>query len=269
MDSYITSLQNSLIKEIVRLQDKSAQRVSSGTFVVEGRREVSLALANEFEPLHLLVCPEIYAPEPHYPIPLQNIQGVVVHQVSISVYNKMAYRENAEGILMVAKTKWLTLPEFVPEHNTLIVLLEGVEKPGNLGAILRTTDASGVHAILLCNSRVDVFNPNVIRSSLGCVFSQKVIPCTNQEAMRWIKHNRFTLYAASPDTVHLYSNADLRKPCVVAFGAEDVGLSSEWLRAADTVIKIPMLGQIDSLNVGASVAIIAFEAVRQRQQDLI
>ena len=261
----ITSLQNPLIKTIVRLQEKSAERNFTGSFVAEGRREVSMALQNKFEVKNLIICPELFTADPLYPIAIDSVEMEKLLEVSVEVYNKVAYRENAEGILMIGISMRQTLTGLGCENASLILLLEGVEKPGNLGAILRTTDAARFDAILLCDSRVDIFNPNAIRASLGCVFNQNIIPCSNEEAFAWIESRGLNVFAASPDTPFVYHQTDLRQPCVLAFGAEDKGLSPFWLQKASKVIKIPMAGQIDSLNVGVSVAIIAFEALRQRQ----
>lgn len=247
------------------MQEKSAERNSTGSFVAEGRREVSMAMQNKFAVKHLIICPELFTADPLYPIAIDSVDTEKVLEVSVDVYNRVAYRENAEGILMIGASIKQNLAELQSSNTSLVLILEGVEKPGNLGAILRTTDAAQIDAILLCDSRVDIFNPNAIRASLGCVFSQKIIACSNEEAFAWIENRGLNLFAASPDTPFVYHQTNLRQPCVLAFGAEDKGLSPFWLQKARQVIKIPMAGQIDSLNVGISVAIIAFEALRQRQ----
>jgi len=260
----ITSLQNPLIKEIVRLQQKSAGRAGSGRFVVEGRREVSLALRYKVEPEWLIICPEYFTPDAEYPIALLHVESQLKVEVSGAVYNKLAYREKAEGVILVAKSNPLPLHDYQPGRNPLIILLEGIEKPGNLGAILRTTDAAGVDAVILCDSRTDIFNPNTIRSSLGCVFSQKLIQSSTEEAIKWLKSKGIPAFATSPGAHNTYFGEDISGPAAIVFGAEDNGLSPKWLDAAEKTIKIPMGGIIDSLNVGASVAIVTFEAVRQR-----
>ncbi len=267
MTTLITSLQNPLIKSIVKLQQKASERKSSGMFVAEGRREVSIALRHDFEAEKLIWCREIYKPDTVYPIPVETFPAQKLAEVSAAVYNKMAYRENTEGILLLGKSRQLNLDDFNPNTNSLVIMLEGVEKPGNLGAILRTTDAAAVDAVLLCNARTDLYNPNAIRASLGCVFSQKVIICTSQEALNWCKKNSIRVFAAAPQTPHFYFDADFRKASAIAFGAEDQGLSPVWFEKAEQVIKIPMKGIIDSLNVSTSVAIVTFEAVRQRSRD--
>lgn len=265
MRTQISSLQNPLVKSIVKLQQKATERKSTGIFVVEGRREVSLALRHGIRVENLIVCPDLYAPDPIYPVELKGLDDSKIVEVSDEVYRKMAYREGVEGILLLGKSNPHGLEDYQPTENPLIIVLEGVEKPGNLGAILRTTDAAGVEAIFLCDARTDLYNPNAIRASLGCVFSQTIIECSSRQAIDWLKGRGIPSYSASPDTPHLYFDADFSNASAIAFGTEDKGLSNIWLKEALQVIKIPMGGLIDSLNVSASVAIVTFEAVRQRK----
>lgn len=266
----ITSLQNPLVKQIARLQQKAAERKSSGLFVVEGRREVSLALRNGIPTEYLLMCREIHQPDPAYPADLPPSQGKKLLEVSRDVYNKLAYRENTEGVLIVARKQEFPLKSIRVRQNPLILVLEGVEKPGNLGAIMRTADAAGVDAVLICDPATDIYNPNVIRSSLGCVFTLPVIACSPEEALRWIREKAESsgsvpkVFAAALQTDKLVYAADFTGFTVLVFGAEDKGLSGAWRDAADLLVKIPMAGNIDSLNVSVSVAIMTFEAVRQR-----
>lgn len=267
MTTLITSLHNPLIKSIIKLQQKASERKSSGTFVAEGRREVSLALRNGIEAEKLIWCRDIYQPDAVYPISFAALPPESLAEVSPAVYNKMAYRENVEGVILLGKSRDISLEDYLPSAKPLIIVLEGVEKPGNLGAILRTTDAAAADAVFLCEARTDLYNPNAIRASLGCVFSQKIIMCSSQEAIEWFGKNSIRIYAAAPETSDLYFDTDFSQPTAIAFGAEDDGLSPLWFEQADKVIKIPMNGIIDSLNVSASVAIVTFEAVRQRTSD--
>jgi len=264
MTTLITSLHNPLIKSIVKLQQKASERKSSGAFVAEGRREVSLALRYGIEAEKLIWCRDIFHPDAVYPIPFDTLPPQSLAEVSTAVYNKMAYRENVEGVILLGKSRHINLENYLPSAKAFVLVLEGVEKPGNLGAILRTTDAAAADAVFLCDARTDLYNPNAIRASLGCVFSQKVIICSSREAIAWFQKNAIRIFAAAPETPDLYCDADFTQPAAIAFGAEDEGLSPIWIEQADKVIKIPMHGIIDSLNVSASVAIVTFEAVRQR-----
>jgi TrmH family RNA methyltransferase len=269
MTPTITSLQNPLVRQILRLQQKPAERRKTGLFVAEGRREVSLALRHGAAPEHVLVCPEIFRPDPLYPIPLPDHPV----EVSQSVYNKLAYRENQEGVLLLGRAPATRPQQLDLSASPLLLILEGIEKPGNLGAILRTADAAGADAVLVCGTGTDVYNPNVIRSSLGCVFTRPVIRCSNREAMEWLEELRskpsprpWKVYAAALQDAIDYYEAGFTGPTALLFGAEDKGLSDGWRAMADNQIRIPMAGAIDSLNVAASAAILCFEAVRQRLQ---
>lgn len=266
----ITSTDNPLIKEVLKLQQKAGERRKTGLFVAEGRREVSLALQNRIKPSHLLLCPEIFSDDPGYPIDFHKHADTLT-KVSASAYNKIAYRTDSEGVVLVGHqhmhtTETLTLPE-----NALILVLEGIEKPGNLGAILRTADAAGVDAIVLANVKTDIHNPNVIRSSLGCLFTLQIATGSTGEVIRWIQAADAwpggecpKVVAAALQTDRVFYNIDMRGPTALVFGTEDEGLSQAWREISGTPVRIPMMGTIDSLNVSVSVAILTYEAVRQR-----
>ena len=268
-EPHISSLQNPLIKQIVRLQQKSSERRKTGLFVVEGRREVSLACAQNIESEQILICEELYREDPSYPIPNNNIRKKTI--VTKAVYNKIAYRKDAEGIIMIGRQKLLDFDDLRLPENPLILVLEGVEKPGNLGAIFRTADAAGVDALLLADARTDIYNPNTIRASLGCVFSVPTVFAQSHDLIsqikdptKWSGKKQPKIYAAALQNAKNYFDIDLNGPTVLVFGAEDKGLTNPWRETADQIIKIPMAGSIDSLNLAASVAVICFEAKRQR-----
>lgn len=233
-------------------------------FVAEGRREVSLALRGGIEAEYVLVCQELYRASSDYPVDLgaKSISSTI--SVSPKVYNKLAYRQDREGIMLVGKVRAIGLNDLPILQDPLFLVLERVEKPGNLGAIIRTADAAGVDAILLPELATDMYNPNVIRSSLGCVFSLPVISCDSTEALLWLRERGVSIYAAALQTQSLYYGVDMRGATALVFGSEDQGLGELWRKEADQIIKIPMTGSIDSLNVAASVAVLTFEAVRQR-----
>lgn len=272
MKQQISSPQNPLVKSIVKLQQKASERKKTGHFVVEGRREVSLAIRSGVRVKHMLVCEEIYEPDSQYPVDLQG-DGFRPVLVSQPVYNKLAYRENQEGLLLVGMAKTRIISEFRPRTNPLVLVLEGVEKPGNLGAILRTADAADFDAVVICDPKTDIYNPNVIRASLGCVFTNHIISCEPEALFSWLRQQpphpsgkKTKLFGAALQTEFDYYDADFSGPSIIVFGAEDKGLSDTMRKAADQLIKIPMAGTIDSLNVSVSVAILAFEAVRQRRR---
>lgn len=271
MEEKISSVQNQLVKNIARLQQKSSERRKSGMFVAEGRREVSMALSSGIRPVYLLLCPDIYLEDPAYPLRDPDQEAHPVITVSRAVYNKLAYRRDAEGVMLVAKQENLSPEKLSLPESPLLLVIEGVEKPGNLGAILRTADAAGVDALILTDNRTDLYNPNAIRSSLGCLFTVPVARCNNREAIHWLtrpenwKGAPPKILSAILQTSIPYDEADMTGAAALVFGAEDKGVSEAWRAVSHQHIRIPMAGRIDSLNLAASAAILTFEAVRQRK----
>ena len=272
----ITSLQNPRVKEVAALQSSSSLRREKGLFVVEGIREVERCLESGFRLRSVFYCPSVCRHIPscdsfrrsHVPTPSE---GVRVFEVSEAVYGKMAYRGGTEGILAVvygnAGDRSLEALDRVLSDDTsapLIVVVESVEKPGNLGAMLRTADASGVSAVLVCDPHTDLYNPNLIRASLGGVFTRNIAVCSSEEAIAWLKARSISILTAQLQDSELYYDTDMTRPTALVFGTEADGLTDIWRRAADAHIRIPMLGRIDSLNVSASMAVLCYEALRQR-----
>ncbi len=261
---FISSNHNPLVKEVIKLQQKAAERKGSGLFVVEGVREVSLALKAGIGVEHLFFCEELFVEDPAYPVFLPNHTLPIVN-VTVGVYAKMAYRGNAEGVMAVMHKFETSIENVEPSQPAMVVVLESVEKPGNLGAILRTADAAGADAVVICDSKSDIFNPNVIRSSLGCLFSLKVAVCHANEFFNWAEQHNLTTMIASVQASKTYYEADMTQGLALVFGTEADGLSSIWYEKAHEHLNIPMAGKIDSLNVSASAAIMTFEVVRQRK----
>jgi TrmH family RNA methyltransferase len=187
-----------------------------------------------------------------------------VYEITVPVFEKMAYRENSDGIIAQVVSKFMTLENLELRSDPLIIVLEKVEKPGNLGAVLRTADAAEADAVLVCDPLTDIYNPNVIRSSIGCVFSMQVVCCSSQEALGWLKQNKIKSYAAALTAKKWYHENDLSGAVAIVLGTEADGLSEFWLSKSDDQIKIPMLGTIDSLNVSNATAVMVYEAMRQR-----
>ena len=260
----ITSLQNTAIKNIVKLKDKASERVSQGLFVIEGAREIRLAVEGGYKIRSLYHYPDHaknYTHEFNY---LKEVPEEKRFEITAEVYEKIAYRETTEGLIALAELKKNTLDSIHVGSNPLVVVLESVEKPGNLGAILRTADAADADAVIICDPKTDFYNSNVIRSSLGCVFTNQIAKCSPSDAIAWLRKNTIRTYAAELKGSVRYDTPDFRHASAIVLGTEADGLSDEWINAADARIKIPMLGRIDSLNVAASAAIIVFEAMRQR-----
>lgn len=258
----ITSSQNPKIKLLLQLQQKSSERRKAGLFVVEGRRELMHCLEAGFVVDTAFCCSEVVSGvEPMPPLP----DGVRVFDVSKDVYEKIAYRGSTEGVIAEVKTRQLTLDELQLPEQPLVVVLERVEKPGNLGAILRSADAAGVDAVIVCDPLTDLYNPNLIRSSVGGIFSVPCVACTSEECISFLKSRDIQILTAQLQDSSLYYDIDMRRPTAIVMGTEATGLTDQWREAADAHIRIPMLGCIDSLNVSVSAAILMFEAVRQRQ----
>ncbi len=253
----ITSLQNVRVKQIVRLRDDKKTRKAKGLMLVEGYDEIQLALSAGHKPQTLLYSPEIVSRE---------IIGPTAETLTVSrnVFEKVSYRENPDGWLAIFPIPHSTFDNLTLGKTPLIIVAESVEKPGNLGAILRTADAAQVDAVLLCDPRVDLWNPNVVRASRGAVFSVPVIETESGSALEWLKEKSIRVLAATPAADVIYTDVDLRESMAVAVGTEDEGLTDLWLSNADLRVKIPMMGKVNSLNVSVSTALMVYEAVRQR-----
>lgn len=258
----ISSLQNPRIKNIVKLS-KSKERKSQNLFVLEGARELSLAVAANYTIKSIFICKELFA-KTDYPTVLDSIKDDLIFEVSASVFEKVAYREGSDGIIALAEPRSHKLSDLSIKENPFVIVLESIEKPGNLGAILRTADAAKVDAVIVCDPLTDIYNPNVIRSSVGCLFTVQVATCSSVEALNWFKQHQIESFAAELNTDNWYQDVDYTRACAIVMGTEADGLTDFWINKADKRIKIPMRGQIDSLNVSTSTAIITFEAMRQR-----
>lgn len=258
----IVSLQNPKVKNIAKLS-KNKERREQNLFIIEGARELSLALTADYEIDSVFICPELFA-KTDYPDVLGTIPENRLFGVSEAVFEKVAYREGSDGLLTLAKPKSHTLNNLKLSDNPFIVILEAVEKPGNLGAILRTVDAAQADAVIICDPATDLYNPNAIRSSVGCIFTVQTAVCTSLEALGFLHQKKIKTFAAELQAAQWYQDTDFRQPSAIIMGTEADGLTDFWLKNADTRIKIPMRGKIDSLNVSVSTAVLTFEAMRQR-----
>ena len=286
-DMVITSVQNPRVKAVVALQQKSAERRRTGLFVVEGRREVEHCVEMGLEVVEVFVCEEMggwncdqvaanrteemkktegmkEAEGMKETKKAEGMRGVKVTEVTGGVYEKMAYRGGTEGVMAVVKSEERRLEELELRENPLIVVVERVEKPGNLGAILRSADAAGADAVVVCDPLTDLWNPNLIRSSIGAVFTVPCVACGSEECIEFLKAHGIQILTAQLQDSELYYDTDMRRGTAIVMGTEATGLTDVWREAADAHIRIPMLGRLDSLNVSVSAAILLYEAVRQR-----
>ncbi len=251
----IESLQNEKIKNLNRLITDNRFRKKSGVFVVEGKQENERALQFGFENIEFYICENIFG--------INHPEGKI-HFVSSQVYEKLAYRGSSEGIIGIYKTKEFNLNEFSPEENASVIVVESVEKPGNLGAILRSCEAFGIDALIVTDTKVDFYNPNVLRSSVGCFFGMNVFSASNEETLAFLQKNNFKIYTTFMDesAEDLYQKNFTEKSALF-FGTEHSGLSDFWLNKGENIL-IPMAGTIDSLNLSNAVAIACYEILRQK-----
>ncbi len=258
-ENVITSLTNSRVKRLVALQTRSTERHDAGAFVVEGVREVERCVAAGLDVLELYHCPDILPQLPRL------AADVPTWQVTPAVYHKIAWRGGTEGVVGVVKIPQLALDDLPTGDNPLIVVLESVEKPGNLGAVLRSADAAGATAVIVCDPLADLYNPNVVRSSTGALFSVPCVASTSQECIAFLKKRGIAILTAQLQDSQLYYDTDMRAATAIVLGSEATGLTQLWRQAADAHIRIPMLGAVDSLMVSVSAALLLYEAVKQRQ----
>jgi TrmH family RNA methyltransferase len=261
----ITSPQNPKIKTLLELQEKSKARRREGLFVVEGARELLHCISTGYSVHSLFVCQDILSENA-----LCEIQEALVGKpcgcfsIPKHIYEKVAYRGSTEGVIAELRCKSHSLADLTIKENPLVVVLESVEKPGNLGAILRSADASGVDAVIVCDPLTDMYNPNLIRSSIGGIFTVPTAAASSEETIKWLKDRSIKIYTAQLQDSEWYYDTDMTKGTAIVMGTEATGLTDSWRKAADAHIKIPMLGRLDSLNVSVSAAILMYEAVRQR-----
>lgn len=258
----ITSAQNPKIKRLLQLQQKSSERRKAGLFVVEGIREVERCVEKGYE-----IDTIFYLNKPmaeNVSEIIEKNKGIKLFEVSPTIYEKIAYRGSTEGVIAEVKTKDKTLNDLNLSENPLVVVLESVEKPGNLGAILRSADAAGADALIVCDPLTDLYNPNLIRNSTGAIFSVPCVACTSEECIKFLKENNIQILTAQLQDSELYYDTDMKRGTAIIMGTEATGLTDIWRKAADAHIRIPMLGITDSLNVSVSAAILLYEAVRQR-----
>ncbi len=265
----ITSSQNSYIKSLVLLQDKAKARKEAGLFIIEGKREIELAIKGNYEIETILFLPEICTENQIKNfLNFEIFKSLNLIEINKDVYQKLAYRDTTEGIIAVAKTKTLSLKDLKLSDNPLILIAESPEKPGNVGALLRTADAAKLDAVIIANPKSDLYNPNIVRSSVGCLFTNQIATGTTAEIIKFLKQNNVKFYCATLQNSTPYHTQNYSTPTAIVVGTEAVGLTNDWRIAASAGfgqnIIIPMSGQIDSMNVSVAAAILIFEAKRQR-----
>lgn len=257
----ITSLQNPKIKEVVKLRERR-EREKNNLFLIEGYRELKRALDAKRNPLALFYCPELFLGTNERALLDQS--GAELFQCTQEVFAKISYRDRPDGLLAVAPQFHLTLKDLPLKKNPFFIIAESIEKPGNLGTILRSADAAGVHAVIVCDPTTDIHNPNVVRSSVGTLFTLPVLEASSQETLSFLKAHSISIVAATPHASLEFTKAPLFGPVAIAVGTEQYGLSNAWMEQADISVKIPMFGVADSLNVASATTLMLYEVIRQR-----
>ncbi len=261
----ICSLQNPRVKQIVKWRDRP-DRDRDQVVIIEGYRALLRALAGGYPVRDVYICPDLFQGENEEAL-LSRLQeqGAKILQVSAAVFHKIAYRDRPEGLLGIGPQQDRSLQELaLPKKPGLFLLAEQIEKPGNLGTIMRSADAAQVDGLILCDSRTDLYNPNVVRASTGNLFTLPIATAGSAESIAWMKENGLRIYAASPHASDLFTDVDMTVPLGIVVGSEQFGLSKTWLDAADQQVRLPMLGQADSLNVATASALLLYECLRQR-----
>ncbi len=261
---HITSRQNPHVKEVVRLRS-GRERRQSGRFVIDGGREIARAIDAGIVPIEAFVCDELCSSaESRQAVDAVKSTSAEVFRVSADVFAKLAFGDRQDGIVVVAETPRRTLEHLKLGDRPIVAVLEGIEKPGNVGAILRSADAAGVDAIIVADGRTDLYNPNTIRASLGTVFRTNICETTTAGTIDWLRRRQIPALAARPDAHQLYTETDMRGGAAIILGSEAAGLSDAWNAADITPIRLPMHGIADSLNVSTTAAVLFYEALRQR-----
>lgn len=262
----ITSAKNPKVRDAINLTDRR-QRDLTGLMLIEGVKELALAIKGGIAINRLFYCEGLFkGPEEETILKAAAAQSAELIPVSTHVFEKMVYREDSFGLVAMARQPTKTLNDIPLKKTPLIIVVEGVEKPGNLGAILRSADAAGVDCVIVCGKSTDTYNPNVVRASIGTVFIVPLVKTTVSEAVNWLREKGIKTIATTPHAELEYFDAELGGPCAIVMGSEHEGLSDTWLNEADIRVRIPMKGEADSLNLAMSATIMLYEAIRQRRQ---
>jgi len=257
----ITSLENPKVKQAFRLQDRR-DRDKTGLFLIEGYRELLRAVEGNHPLDHIFVCPELYLGSNEESLLART--KAKIYLVPEKVFRKLSYRDRPDGILAVAPQRHLGLKELPKTKNRFLLVAEAIEKPGNLGTLLRSSDAAGIDACILADKTTDLHNPNVVRASVGTLFTVPVIEATAEDTLAYLKQNKIKIVSATPHAELSYTDADLTGDIAIVVGTEQLGLSPLWMEQADIQVRIPMRGKADSLNVATAATLLLFEALRQR-----
>jgi TrmH family RNA methyltransferase len=267
----ISSSQNPKVKQVIHLRDRS-ERESSGQFLIEGYREVLRATEAGWKLEQLFICPELFLGVNELSL-IEKISkaGTKIYTCAENPFRKMSYRDRPDGLIGIAAQRHLNLETLLKNkknHSPLYVVAEAIEKPGNLGTILRSSDAVGADGLIVCDRCTDIYNPNVVRASVGTLFTVPTVEAKGEEVLRWLKDQKIAIVAATPHATALFTDVDFKGPVAIAVGTEQLGLSERWMKEADLQVRIPMNGVADSLNVAMATTLLLYEVHRQRCQEI-
>ena len=261
----ITSLQNPKIKNAIKLSDRK-ERNATGLFLIEGYRELRRAADSRIAFQSLFICPQLFlGTNENALIDQIRNQGVEIIVCAEHVFQKLSYRDRPDGLIAIAVQMQRSLKDLMTKKDPFLIVAEAIEKPGNLGTILRSADAAGVDAVIVCDRCTDIYNPNVVRASVGTLFTLPVIEATSTDTLQWLKQHKIKIVAATPSAKQTFTDANLTGGIAIAVGTEQLGLSETWMQSADLKVRIPMHGAADSLNVATATTLLLYEALRQRQ----
>lgn len=267
-DTHISSVQNARVKEAIHLRERR-ERDKTGLFLIEGYRELLRAVDANRPIKQLFICPQLFLGS-NEEVLIERIKtrGAQVFVCSEAVFQKLSYRDRPDGLIAIAPQQHLSLQELALKKNPFLIVAEAIEKPGNLGTILRSSDAVGLDALIVCDRCTDIYNPNVVRASVGTLFTIPVIEAEGKTTLQWLKEHNIAILAATPSAEKEYTEVDMTKPLAIAVGTEQLGLSELWMKNADLQVRIPMRGVADSLNVAMATTLLMYEALRQRRGTL-
>jgi len=263
---YISSKSNSIYKNVSKLLFKNNKRKASNSFIVEGKKNINLCHDFGFKFIEIIICSEIISDDNINYIN-NNYKNIIIYDFSLSLYQELIYKKKSDGLLALVKSKDNSLESFKISKNPYILIAESPEKPGNIGALLRTADAAGLDGLIIANPKTELYNPNAIRSSLGSIFTMQIATASTDEIIRFLKKNNIKIFSTFVENSKNYLNINYKQACAIIVGTESSSLSKSWLLESDELISIPMKGEMDSLNLSVSAAIVIFEGLKQRNDN--
>tara|TARA_B100001059_G_scaffold146773_1_gene146625 strand:- start:2561 stop:3358 length:798 start_codon:yes stop_codon:yes gene_type:complete len=263
---YISSKSNPVYKKISKLLFKNNKRKASNSFIVENKKDISLCKDFGFEFIEIIICSELIC-EQNITYINKNLKNIIIHDFSLNLFQELVYKKKGDGLLALVRSKDNSLKNFTLSKKPYILIAESPEKPGNIGALLRTADAAGLDGLIIADPKTELYNPNTIRASLGSIFTMQIATASTDEIIQYLKNNNIKIYSTFVKRSRNYLNVDYNTACAIVVGTESSSLSKPWLSKSDELISITMKGKMDSLNLSVSAAIVIFEGLKQRNDN--